>query len=656
MDEKIVVLSDKDKARKRINIWHGSSSNWLNMIKELIGNSGDVFDKNIKNEIKIIIHNNNKIEYIDSGSGIPVEGIANNGRENYIALFEMPFAGSKYDSISDTVGQNGIFLYSLSMTCEDIEYYIARPNKNVYNIAYHKGDRNKELNVIGTSDKTYTRIIFSLDEEVWDKPNFTFDEICNIAQGQASLINVDIIVEDKENNKIKKYYYENGIEDYFKEKTKEKTFITDNIRIKNKSEYLIEKNNLLDKISIDLLLNFSNDSKEDIQKDFLNTADLILHGTIQDGILLGLKNIIHKWLRNNNKYDKKESGITLEDVSTGLNYICDFRGLYVEYVSQVKQQSLSPHHKIVISKVIEEFMNIYFIENPIEAQKICEQVLINLRARVNSNKARQNLKKKLEAEKKGFKLNIEGLRDCDMSNSEFEERIFIVDEGLSANSTICDSFDNRYMGALGLRGRFINSLKYKVEDVLNNVPALGIIQAMGAGIEIPSNELKKFKDIQTWDRSKLRYGKIAFLCDADAFGKGINLSLLTFVYKFMPTLLKEGRVYIVISPRYEIILKDNTKKYVYNEDEKNELIKTIGESNIKSIGIKKGLGEFDKDEFWEYVLSPKARKKSFIKINYNENESEQIKYYFDMLMGEDIDNRKKFIRDNITNINLNEME
>ena len=191
MNESIRVLNNKEQARLKINVWHGSASNWINMVKELSGNSLDIFEKlklktgnDITQEIKIIIHNKNKIEFIDSATGIPVEEIASDGKPNYEAIFEVPFAGSNYEDEVATVGTNGLFLWSLAMTCEDIEFFIARPNNNIYNIAYHKGDRVKDLNIIGKSDKTYTRMIFSLDEEVWDNPNFTFEEIKSIVKGQ----------------------------------------------------------------------------------------------------------------------------------------------------------------------------------------------------------------------------------------------------------------------------------------------------------------------------------------------------------------------------------------------------------------------------------------------------------------------------------------
>ncbi len=654
MSEQIQVLSEKDKARKKINVWHGSSQRWIKMIHELIGNSLDIFTDDKLNEIKIIIHNKNKIEYIDSATGIPIEQTASNGKPNYEAIFETSFAGSKY-SASQTVGTNGVYLWTLTATCENIEYYIARPNGNIYNISYYKGDRIKELNIIGKSDKTYSRLIFSLDEEVWDKPNFTFEEISNIAQGQSSLANVKISIEDKERGLYKDFYYKNGILDYFEELTKNKNMISDNIRItKNNIITYVDKYKSNDDMFIDLIFNFSNDSKDDIQKDYLNTADLVQHGTIQEGILLGLKNSIHKWLKDNGKYQKNEKAITLDDVSMGLNYISNVKSCYVEFVSQVKEQCLNPHHKIVLKETIEEYMEVFFIENPIQSELICNQVLINSRARLSADKTRQNIKKKLEDANKGNKLKIEGLTDCNMRKSTIDERFLLVVEGLSPKETVVEAYDNRIFGALGLKGRFISCLKKSVEEVLNNVPAYTLIQALGCGIEIPYEERKMFKDIKTFDKNNLRYGNIGILTDADCWGSGIRLALLTFIYKYLPTLLKENRVYIIISPRYEIKMKNGEMVYVYNDREKEQFMKTVSENDIYNIGIVKGIGEINKDDFWDKVLCPEAREKTFIRVSYD-NVDDVIAKCFEDYMGEDTQARKDFVAKFITKINLEEI-
>ncbi|NRU52637.1 toprim domain-containing protein [Clostridium beijerinckii] len=656
INEEVDELSDKEQARTRINLWHGSSNNYINMIKENIGNSLDVFNIKELNHIEIEIINSNKIRYRDSGRGIPVEGISKKGNNNYEAIFEHPFGGTKYGATAKTVGQNGIFLWSLAMTSEDIEINIGRPNGNIYNLSYHKGDRIKDLNIIGQTEETFTEIIFTLDREVWNNPHFNFDEVCQIAQGQSSLGNVIINVIDVINNLENTYQYQDGIIGYFNDLTSNKNFISDLIRNTKTFEetFKIKDEEYTDEFDIDFIFRYSNDSNDDIQKDFLNTADLIKHGTIQDGIILGLKNSIHKWLKNNNKYNKNEKNITLEDTMTGLNYICNVKNKLVEYENQIKQKTEAEYYKPILQKFVENYMEIFFIENPIQSELICNQVLINSRARLSADKTRQNIKKKLEDSNKGGRVKIDGLTDCDMKKSKLDDRFLLVVEGLSPKETVVEAYDNNTMGALGLRGRFISCLKKSVEEVLNNVPAYTLIQALGCGIEIPYEERKMFKDIKTFDKDNLRYGNIGILTDADCWGSGIRLALLTFIYKYLPTLLKENRIYIIISPRYEIKMKSGEMVYVYNDREKEQFMKIINEDDIYNIGIVKGIGEINKDDFWEKVLCPEAREKTFIRVNYD-NIDEVIAQCFEDYMGEDSSPRKDFVKKFITNINLEEI-
>lgn len=657
INQEIVELTDKEKARKRINVWHGSSNNWINMIKEQIGNSLDVFDNSIHHNINIIIHNSNKITYIDDGVGIPVEGKTKTGTKNYEAIFEHPFAGSKYDANLKTVGQNGIFLYSLAMTCEDIDIEIGRPDKKVYALSYHKGDRTKDLTVIGATEKTYSKIIFSLDKEVWNNPDFKFEEISQIAEGQASLGNVTITVKDEINNLENKFRFANGIKDYFTNAIKSKSILLeDSIQFTQtfEKEFLLNEETVKDEFDIDLILNFSNDSEDNFQKDFLNTADLIRHGTIQDGIINGLRNSINKWLKDNNKYSKSDKQITLDDVSVGLNYICSVKNKIVEYENQTKQKTTAEYYKTILKKYVEDNFEAYFATNPSQAKKICEQILVNSKARISADKARLNVQKKLSQITSKKKVKIEGLTDCKMRESKLEERILLIVEGKSAKSTVVEAYDNRIMGALGLRGRFISCLKKSVEEVLNNDPAYTLIQALGCGIEIPYEERKLFKDINSYNEDNLRYNAVGILTDADCFGSGIRLALLTFFYKYMPNLLKQGKIYIVVTPRYEITMNNGTTYYPHSDREKDELMKTIKEEDIKDIGIVKGIGELNKEYFWDEVLAPEVREKTFVQVSYDEAE-EVVKQLFEDYMGKDVEPRKEFVKEFIDKFNLEDI-
>ena len=652
---KVKILNEKEKVRERINVWHGSSNNHRAMIRELINNSQDEIlkgrGKNIT--IKFLSEDKRIIEFTDDCLGIPIEELTEDGTPNYVALFEILFASTKYLQEDPTSGQNGVFLCTLTYASKNISYEIARPNGKVYYISYNKGDRVEDLKVIGQSDKTYTKITFELDTDVFDNPVFDLEDVCGMAEIQAILTDCNITVIDEFSNLNKTYHYDDGANDYFKNILKLED--EDNIiRIKKTIQQKLEKKDKTDDIDIDLVFNIT-DKDSILQKELLNGAELINHGTIREGILNGLRNIIHKYLKENNKYQKGDKNITVDDINIGLNYICNFKSKLVEYENQTKMGTQVKRYDKALQEVISEYMSIYFIENPKLANKIVEQVLLNSRVRLRSEKSRQEYRKKLQTQSKGLSIKVEGLKDCDMRNSKLEDRILLVSEGVSAKSTIDDCLDSKIMGSYGLGGRFINGLKSSIDDVFKNVPALGLINALGCGVEIPSNQIKKYKDLRLFDKENLRYGKIGLVCDSDEFGSSINLALITFFYQYLPTLLKEGRVYIVTTPRFTITTKNQVYQ-AYNEDEKIDIINELSIQDAKyDISIRKGLGEFSKEEFWNYVLCEEAREKCFIQITY-EGAEDIIKAHFDKFMGEDINSRKDFITKEIVNVDLSEID
>jgi DNA gyrase subunit B len=659
LSEQIKQLSEKEKVRKKISVWLGSSNHIavLHVIKELVGNSVDEINKGNGNKIKITLHDSKTITVEDNCKGLPFEGINENGTENYKLLTETLFAGTKYDNGIEndnyTVGTNGVFLTVLTYASEHVEYEVARPNGNVYYLAYHKGDCIKPLEIIGKSDTTYTKIKFTLDDDIFEENYYTYDEICKIASEQASLINGEIEVIDERNNVRKIYKYEDGIKQFLEEQIAHLQPINDLIFVEKEVSHNIKKEGqeLIDNMKIQLALKYTKEDENNVQIEFLNGSNLIHHGTIYDGLINGLRTVIHKFLKDNGLYKKDEKQISKDDVIVGLNYVVNFKSYFPIFANQTKFASYVTYYKDVMQNLIEEYFEAYAIENKFDMERIANQVLINKRSREKAEQTRLDIKKKLQVNVgNSLRNKIEDLKDCDMKTTTLDERELWVCEGLSAASTITDARDNRTMGIYALRGRFISSLKNSIEDVLNNKPAMGLIQALGCGIEIPKNELKKFKNIETFDLNNLRYGKIIIACDSDAFGHGITLSLITFFYKFMPTLLKQNRIYISISPRYEIKCADETL-FAYNEKQKEEIVSKLERKHKKfTVGIVKGLGELDKEVYWDYVMNPETR--ILKQLIYDEQYENQINYYFNTLMGEDIDERKKYVKQNIINLDL----
>jgi len=652
MTEEITVLSKKEKARQRINVFHGSANYFINLIKELIGNSNDIFDKNKLNTINIILHNENKIEYIDSGSGIPIEGIASDGSPNYQAIFEKDFAGSRYGNTGTTIGQNGIFLYTLTMTSEDIEYFIARPNGNLYNIKYHKGDRASELNVIGKENTTYSRVIFSLDREVWNSPKFIFQDICDIAQTQSSLCNVKITVEDKENNLINEFYYENGILGYFNDMIQNKTMVTDQIRITQTKKVSIDKvvkgenTKIEDIVSADLIFTYSNDSNDDFKKEFLNTANLLSYGTIQDGIYAGLKNCINKLLKDNGKYAKNEKQISLDDVTTGLNYICNVSSYYVEYDNQIKQKTSSKHYKTVMQELVEEFMEIYFIENKEESEKLANVILLNKRVREKAEVNRKNIKKELEEKITNQSNRPAKFESCRSKiPSEIKFTLIEGDSSLGSVKLARNSYDT---SILPLKGKPINPFKSKLDKLLNNEEIKTIFKILGCGMEYKGHSIK---GIPKFNIDNLQVSRIQIATDFDYDGYHIQSLLIGIFYTLAPELLKQGKIYILYTPLYviktnkKVMHKNETTDTIlaYSEQEKGEIVTKLNESNITFKAKRfKGLGGLSVP-----IMSKALSEEHIILKQLTMNDVEESKKWLELFLSEEkLKDRKEYIETN----------
>lgn len=648
---------------------------------EIVTNAIDRWKDGYGDKVEIIRHKDNSYTIKDFADGLPCSWNEKSQAFNWDLALCTLNSGDNYKQSNSLTGKLGNFGLGLTSSQFSSEYMnvIIRKEKVKYTLKFKEGrvvnketgefikeDDNRHctkeenelvlLQEVNNDGYTGTEINYKPDLRVFTDINIDTNWIQTKLKRQAMINNgISLEFTDELNDLKITYEYDNKTE-YIKDLIND-NYISDFISFNGEGEGKDRKDlpTYLMDYSLDLV--FNNDNS--IQEYYHNSSELteLNNNVTTSAFTKSITKAIHNYITENKLYKAKEK-IKYSDIEDSIDFILCTRSTRTSYANQTKLSIDNEFIKNFISKDIEDKLYLYLNENKFDSERIINQLLINMRANNNAEKTKANIKSKLMGTQKGGKLKVEGLRDADMKHSELWERIFLVDEGISANSTIVDSFDNRIMGSLGLRGRFINSLKKScsINDLLNNAPALGIIQAMGCGVEIPKKDLKKYNNINTFDINNLRYGSIGLLCDADAFGYGISLSILTFLYKFMPTIVKEGRVYLVISPRFEIIDKKKNKYYVYNETEKQLKIEELGSENVYSIGIKKGLGEFNQDEFWDYVLSPEARKKSFIKIKYDENMEDQIKYYFDMFMGDDIENRKKYIRENIVNIDLNTIE
>lgn len=635
MSEQIRVLTEREKVREKISVWLESSKNHIHVIKELMGNSNDLIISGIGNKINFELKEDNRtFIFEDNCTGIPVEGKASNGIDNYIAIFETLFAGSKYDQVAATVGTNGVFLCVLTMSSKYVKYTIGRPNGKIYQIEYVEGIRQYDLKEIGSTDRTFTRIECMLDDKVYDNPIFNYEDIKEIAKYQAAISIATISTKYQNEENI--YHYNNGIEGYLQDIIEDKP-IVDIIRIKKDLKHYVDKKERDDEINIDFAFTFSNTNNKITHIELLNGSLLDLHGTPFDGITVGLKNAINRKIRELNLYNKNEKQIINEDILISLNHALDLKSLLTEYTNQSKRSSLSEHYKIVLQKEIEEFMNIYFIENEIEAKKICNQILINKRAREKSSKMMENVKKKLSEEITVFN-KIPNLIECKSKNKE--ENIICICEGKSAlGSLISARGDNHAL--LPLRGKVRNCKKSTLEQILNDQIICDIIRAMGCGISIKSKANKEFL---SFDKSKMRYGKIYIIVDADVDGMGSILPLLLTMFDTLtPELIEAGYIYLCETPKYEVLCED---KYYYatNNDELEEIEKKLEGKKYKVFYIK-GLAELNADTM-AMCLEPGYKNVTQIRVD----DILEARKSLELHMGSNVKDRKDYIMNNFDKV------
>ncbi|AZU98861.1 DNA topoisomerase [Bacillus phage pW2] len=650
MSENIKKLSEKEKVRKRISVWLGASNHIavLHTIKEIVGNSADEINKGRGDEVEIIRHTDKKITIVDNCQGLPLEGKNEDGIENYKLLFETLFAGTKYEngvSNSDyTVGVNGVFNTVLAFSSQDVTFEVARPDGNVYSISYHKGDNSSPLQVIGKSDKTYTKITYELDDDIFEDNYFKLNELTEIASQQASLIKGKMKVRDEVTDQSFDYEYENGIVDFLQEETKDLNDLHDLI-VFNRDithETTQEGKTVKDDIKVSVAMKYTREDEGITQIEFLNGSNLIHHGTIYDGFVAGMRNIINRFLKDNNLYKKDEKQITKDDVVVGLNYVVNFKSYFPVYANQTKFASYVKYYEDVMKNALESYFESYIVEHKKDMELIAKQVLVTKQSRERAEKTRMDFKKKLSGTVNNITARVEGLVTC-KSNDPTKTELYIV-EGKSALGSTQQGRDPDIQAIYALRGKILNCLKAPYDKIFNNEIIVDLIKILGCGIEVRN---KHAKDLNTFDLKNLRWSKVVICTDADVDGFHIRTLLLTMIHRLVPTLIEEGKVFIAESPLYEIQHKDSKGKdistFAYSDQEKDEILPKISKMSSYTIQRSKGLGENTPTMMWDTTMNPETRRL----IEVTPDDVEEVVSTFNLFLGDDLAGRKEYVEENL---------
>jgi DNA gyrase subunit B len=642
-ENNIKVLSEKDKVRKKISVWLGSNNHQAVMHcgRELVGNSEDEINKGNGDTIWIYLDANCKtITFIDNCQGLPVEGVdKETGTENYKLLTEVLFAGTKYDNGLDgnedyTVGTNGVFLTVLTRSSEEIKFEVARPNGNVYYFDYYKGDLRTPIKVIGKSDKTYTKITYRLDDEVYDENYYTYEELCELAREQASLINGKIIVADKKTNRDNTYFYSDGIRDLLHTYTHKLNILSEPVRVTRTVEKYVDKQKANDNVKLDMVFQYSKED-EVVQTEFLNGSNLVHHGTIYDGIVAGMKNGFNKFIKDNGLYQKNEKAINNDDVMTGLNYIINFKSYFPTFANQTKFATMVVYYKDIMKETLEYYLEVLATENKELMLKMANQILLNKRVREKSEKSRSDIKKKLEGTI-SIVNKVDGFIDCKfkMSDDEHELELYIA-EGQSALGSIIMSRNADFQACMPVRGKVMNCLKAELEKIFGSEIIVNLLKVLGCGIEVKS---KHNKELNSFDKSRLRWKRIIIATDQDVDGFQIRTLLLTIFYKLTPTLVKEGYIYIAESPLFEVVQGDNMY-YAYDEQELAKITK--GLKGKYQVNRNKGLGEVSSEVMSETMMHPETRRISQVTVK----DVEAMAETFELFMGDKVAPRKAYLEE-----------
>ena len=639
-NDSISQLKGADRVRKRPAVIFGSDGivGCQHSIFEILSNSIDEAREGHGDNIIITRYKDHSIEIEDFGRGIPVDYNEREKRYNWDLVFCELYAGGKYntnngESYEYSLGLNGLGLCATQYSSEYMDVEIYRDGMK-YNVRFEKGEIAGELQKEPTNrKKTGTKIHWKPDLDVFTDINVPLEYYTDVLKRQAVVNDGILFILRNETDKgfeEQQFKYQNGIVDYVNELAGEDALTPVQCwqgerrgrDREDKPEY---------KVKLQVAMCFSNRFK--IAEYYHNSSFLEYGGSPEKAVKSAYVSMIDAYLKQNNKYLKNESKVTFQDIEDCLILVSSSFSTQTSYENQTKKAITNKFIAETMTEFLKHNLEIYFVENPEDAAKIAEQVLINKRSRENAEKTRLNLKKKL-AGSIDIANRVQKFVNCRSKDTSVRE-IYIV-EGDSALGACKLSRDSEYQAIIPVRGKILNCLKAEYDKIFKNDIIIDIIKVLGCGVEVKS---KLNKELSSFDLDGLRWNKVIICTDADVDGFQIRTLILTMLYRLVPTLIEEGYVYIAESPLYEITSKDKTW-FAYSETEKLECIKEIGSAKYK-IQRSKGLGENDPDMMWMTTMNPETRRLIAVKPA----DVEATANMFDVMLGDNLAARKEFIAD-----------
>lgn len=644
----IKALKGADRVRLKPAVIFGSddAKGCRHTLFEILSNSVDEAKSGYGDIIRVIKHRDLSWTIQDYGRGIPLDWNENEQRYNWELVLCELYAGGKYDQgegedYEHSLGTNGLGLTSSQYVSEFMKV-ISMRDGYCYEIDFAHGEPVTELkkdSIVSANGvlPTGTTITYKPDSQVFTDINIDFDEVAQICKEQAVVARgIKFILEDEATGTLHEFLYGNGIHDYIVELGSDKG-VSDCITITGKGMGQDSADRKPYKVSFEMVFCFTNTDPKQLY--FHNSSNLEQGGSTQVATRNALTYVIDKYLKDNGKYVKGEKSILGVDVLDSLLSICSSFSTFTSYTNQTKLAINNKFIQELVTEQIKEVFTNYLIENPMEAEKITQQVLVNSRARTKAESTRLNVKKKL-SEKITPMNKPKKYVDCRSKDKNLRE-IYIV-EGDSALGACKLGRDAEFQAIMPLRGKILNCLKADYDKIFKSDVIVDLIKVLGCGVEIKS---KHAKDIAEFCIANLNFGKICICTDGDVDGWQIRCLAITMIYRLMPKLLELGYVYIADTPLYEITIgrgKSQITKFAYSDAEKDEILALHTTAPIK-IQRSKGLGENTPDMMWETTMNPETRRL----IQVTMEDAEQYLEMFDMFLGDDLDGRKEYIAENI---------
>ena len=621
--DQIQILEGLEAVRKRPGMYIGSTSarGLHHLVYEIVDNAVDEALAGYCDSIDVTINEDNSITVMDDGRGIPVDIQKKAGLPAVEVVFTILHAGGKFGNGGYKVsgGLHGVGASVVNALSEWLEVQVYKDG-NIYQQRYERGKVTYPLKIVGKCgpEQHGTRVTFLPDKEIFEETVYDYDTLKIRLRETAFLTkNLKIILkDDRDEKKEKVFHYEGGIKEFVTYLNKGKTPIYDQV---------IYCEGTREGVYVEVSMQHNDSYTENIYT-FVNNINTPEGGTHLTGFKNALTKTFNDYAREKKLLKDSEDNLSGEDIREGLTAIISVKIEDPQFEGQTKQKLGNSEARAAVDNIVSEQLTYFLEQNPAVAKSMCEKSILAQRARAAARKARDLTRRKSALD--GMALPGK-LADCSDKNPENCE-IYIV-EGDSAGGSAKTARSRATQAILPLRGKILNVEQARMDRIYGNAEIKAMITAFGTGIH------------DDFDISKLRYHKIIIMTDADVDGAHISTLLLTFIYRFMPELIKQGYVYLAQPPLYKV---EKNKKvwYAYSDDELNSILKEIGRDNSNKIQRYKGLGEMDAEQLWETTMDPERR--ILLRVTMDEETTSEVDLTFTTLMGDQVEPRREFIEAN----------